>query len=116
MVQKKTGFARYLRRNQTAVETLLWDCLRSRRCGGYKFRRQAAKDKYIVDFVCESRRIIVEIDGLSHEETADYDANRTKVLETMGYQVIRFSNNDCFEDINETVEAIWQALENAANH
>ena len=109
----KTQFARHLRKSQTEAERLLWQALRGRRCGGYKFRRQVPKDKYIVDFICESQKFIVEVDGPSHQEAEDYDAARTQVLERLGYTVIRLANEDCFDDMDASVEAIWQALENA---
>ncbi len=91
----------------------MWQALRNRRCGGYKFRRQVPLDKYIVDFLCQAQKLIVEIDGPSHEDNQDYDSGRTEVLTTMGYHVIRFLNSDVYEDIDGCLEAIWQALENA---
>ena len=110
---RKTNFARHLRRNESPAEKLLWQELRGRRLGGYKFRRQVPKDKYVVDFVCEEKRLIVEIDGLSHQDAGEYDENRTHVLESMGYHVIRFANDDVYEDVAETVEAIWNWLKSA---
>jgi len=110
---KKTNFARQLRRNQTSAEELLWQELRGRRCGGYKFRRQVPKDKFVVDFLCESQKLIVEVDGPTHESREDYDAERTAMLNQMGYQVLRVGNEDCYDDLNATVDHIWQTLENA---
>ena len=109
----KTNFARHLRKSQTEAERLLWQALRNRRLAGYKFRRQVPKDKYIVDFICESQKLIVEVDGPAHQEAQDYDAARTQVLERLGYTVMRLKNEDCFDDMDASVEAIWQALENA---
>jgi len=111
--RKKTAFAKQLRHNQTSAETLIWEELRGRKCGGYKFRRQVPIGKYVVDFLCIKQKLIVEIDGPSHEDAQDYDANRTQVLEAMGYHVIRLSNDNVYEDLDATIEAIWQALENA---
>ena len=111
--RKKTAFAKHLRRNQTSAEDLIWSELRGRKCGGYKFRRQVPIGKYVVDFLCVSQKFIVEIDGPSHEEAENYDANRTSILETMGYHVIRLTNDDIYEDLEESVEAIWNALETA---
>jgi len=111
--RKKTTFAKHLRRSQTSTEQIVWSELRGRRCGGYKFRRQVPLGKYVVDFLCVSQRLIVEIDGISHEKAADYDANRTNVLESMGYHVMRLTNDDIYEDIDASIEAIWNALENA---
>jgi len=109
----KTQFARHLRKSQTEAEGLLWQALRNRRLAGYKFRRQVPKDKYVVDFICEAQKLIIEVDGPSHQEAQDYDAARTKTLESLGYTVMRLANEDCFDDMDATVEAIWQALENA---
>lgn len=110
---KKTAFAKHLRRNQTSAEALVWAELRGRKCGGYKFRRQVPIGQYIVDFLCVSQKLIVEIDGPSHFESVDYDVNRTKILESQGYHVMRLSNEDVYEDLDATIEAIWQTLENA---
>ena len=113
MAPKKTNFARHLRKNQTEAEKLLWQALRNRQCGGYKFRRQVPKDKYVVDFLCEAQKLIVEVDGPTHEGAEDYDAARTCVLETMGYHVMRITNEDCFDDMDAVIEVIFQTLENA---
>ena len=110
---RKTAFAEHLRRNQTSSETLVWAELRNRQCGGYKFRRQVPIGAYVVDFLCVAQKLIVEIDGPSHLDAADYDANRTRILESQGYHVIRLTNDDVFEGLDATIEAIWQSLENA---
>lgn len=111
MPAKKTAFARHLRREQTSAETLLWQNLRNRRCGGYKFRRQVPLDKFIVDFLCTSHKLIIEIDGPTHEGREAYDVERTQILQSLGYHVLRIKNDDCYEDVHATVEAIWQTLE-----
>jgi len=71
-----TERARSLRRNQTTVELKLWRFLRNRQLGGYKFRRQAPRGRYIVDFLCDDAKLIVELDGVQHVLQADYDARR----------------------------------------
>ena len=113
MAPKKTSFARHLRKTQTEAEKLLWTALRNRQCGGYKFRRQVPKDKFIVDFLCESQKLIVEIDGPTHKGRKAYDTERTQILETMGYHVMRLRNEDCFDDMDAVIEAIFRTLENA---
>ena len=110
---KKTAFAKHLRRNQTSAEALIWEELRGRKCGGYKFRRQIPIGKYVVDFLCVAQKLIVEIDGPSHVDAIDYDANRTRILESQGYHIMRLTNEDVYEDLDATIEAIWQSLENA---
>ena len=99
----KTQFARHLRKSQTEAERLLWQALRNRRLAGYKFRRQVPKDKYIVDFICEVQKLIVEVDGPSHHKAQNYDAARTQVLERLCYTVMRLANEDCFDDMDASV-------------
>jgi len=101
--------AKPLRREMTEAESKLWFRLRSRRLGGYKFRRQVTIDPFIVDFLCLDRRLIVEADGSQHNEEAD--AERTAFLERQGYRVIRFWNNQVLGDIDAVLGAILEALE-----
>jgi very-short-patch-repair endonuclease len=84
--------ARELRRASTRAEQLLWAQLRDRRVGGCKFRRQRPIGRFFADFACVSARLIIEIDGPSHELSGGGDALRTRRLEGQGYQVIRFTN------------------------
>jgi very-short-patch-repair endonuclease len=107
-----SNFAKHLRKNQAPAEELIWEGVRNRRCGGYKFRRQARIDHYVVDFLCVAKKVIVEIDGLSHEGREDYDEARTKHLVMRGYHVIRFTNDDVYEDADAVIEAIYECLSN----
>src|SRR4029079_11738452 len=86
--------ARRLRRDQTDAERVLWFRLRDRRLNGWKFRRQMPVGNYIVDFCCESARLIVELDGGQHAMQSEADRARTADLEKRGYLVLRFWNND----------------------
>lgn len=104
----KTGFARYLRRNMTDAERELWHYLRNRAFMGYKFRRQYPVGPYIVDFACLARRLVVELDGGQHE--AAIDARRTRYLQGCGYRVLRFWNNDVFNQQDAVLAAIRDAL------
>jgi very-short-patch-repair endonuclease len=70
--------ARALRRAMTEAERLLWSKLRNRRFGQFKFRRQVAIGRYIVDFVCFDRRLVLELDGGQHALRRDYDAKRKR--------------------------------------
>jgi very-short-patch-repair endonuclease len=72
-----------LRRNMTDVEQAMWQALRNRQLGGFKFRRQATVGRYVVDFLCAERKLIVEFDGGQHDELVD--ASRTQFLEASGY-------------------------------
>jgi very-short-patch-repair endonuclease len=84
--------ARQLRRDDTDAEARLWDALRARRLGGWKWRRQVPKGRYIVDFLCVEAALVVELDGGQHSDQADYDARRTAYLEGLGLRVLRFWN------------------------
>ncbi len=89
----------------------MWYLLRNRRLAGYKFRRQAPIGKYIVDFLCYERRLIIELDGGQHQEQADYDNERTRWLESKGFRVIRFWNNEMLQETDGVQEAILTALQ-----
>ena len=110
-------FARRLRSQLTGAEKRLWHLLRAGQLSGHKFRRQAALGPYIVDFICFTRRLIVELDGPQHQETAcaEHDAGRTAWLTDRGYRVIRFRNHEVDEDVHRVVETIRQALEVATS-
>jgi very-short-patch-repair endonuclease len=97
--------AKRLRRNQTDAERLLWFRLRDRRLGGLKFKRQMPVHQYVVDFCCSDARLIVELDGGQHAEQVA-DVARTKKLETLGYLVLRFWNNDVLSNIDGVLETI----------
>ena len=99
-------FARHLRRNQTSAEDIFWNEVRNRRFLKLKFRRQVPISKYFADFVCESEKLVVELDDVSHADRIEYDLERTKVLEDNGYRVIRFSNTDVYEDIDGVMESL----------
>jgi very-short-patch-repair endonuclease len=94
--------ARCLRQTATQPEQLLWSVLRSRRLAGLKFRRQESIGPYIVDFCCREIRLIVELDGMSHEEKNDPDARRERWLTEQGYRIVRLTNGD----VNEDLEAV----------
>jgi very-short-patch-repair endonuclease len=101
-------FARTLRNEPTPAEKRLWHFLRAQRLGGYKFRRQAAIGTYIVDFVCFSAKLIVELDGPQHLEPAavKHDKRRTDWLTARGFRVLRFRNQELDENIDAVVDAI----------
>jgi len=103
-------FARELRRNQTDSEKLLWSRLRNRQLEGRKFRRQQIIGPYIADFLCLEPKLIVELDGGQHVEQQDSDAARTAYLSAMGYQVLRFWNNEAISNIEAVLESIRQAI------
>ena len=102
--------ARELRNNPTEAERALWRHLRLRQLEGQKFRRQVPLGRYIGDFVCVEKRLIVEVDGGQHSDMADTDATRTAWLEAQGFRVLRFWNHHVLGDIEAVVEAIREAL------
>lgn len=102
-------FARRLRREQTDAELRLWSRLRLKQLG-VKFRRQHVIERFTADFCCIERRLIVELDGSQHDQTAAYDEARSRVLATHGYRVIRFSDNDALLNTDGVVEEILRRL------
>ena len=88
-----TPIARKLRQNQTDAEKRLWSHLRSRQLSGAKFVRQFPIGPYIADFACRSLMPVIELDGGQHAENPA-DAQRTRIIESHGYRLIRFWNND----------------------
>jgi very-short-patch-repair endonuclease len=110
--------ARELRRNETAAEKRIWSRLRAHRFLGFKFRRQFPIGRYVVDFVCLSAHLVIEIDGDSHSDdrAEALDAARTAWLETQGFRVVRFWNHDVIEGTDDVMESIFYALEGSAVH
>ena len=102
-----TSRARRLRKDPTDAERVLWNILRMRQVSGHRFRRQAPIGPYVVDFVCFENKLVIEVDGGYHAEQADHDAARTAWLESRGFRVMRFWNNEVLEEINAVREAIW---------
>ncbi|MCK6566191.1 MAG: DNA (cytosine-5-)-methyltransferase [Chloroflexi bacterium] len=103
-----------LRKELTPAERKLWARIRNDQLG-VNFRRQHAIGKYIPDFVCIKKKLIIELDGSQHLEQEEYDGERTKFLESQGYKVIRFWNNQIMNDINGVIKVIQFALENGSN-
>ncbi len=103
--------ARSLRQNNTTPEKIIWHCLRNRRLLNCKFRRQRPIGKYIVDFVCYEIRLIIEIDGGQHNWRMHYDENRTRFLQTQGFKVLRYWNNDVAMRLDNVMEDIYREVE-----
>ena len=105
------GKARALRKNQTNAERLLWHHLRDRRLAGHKFRRQHPIGPFIVDFVCIEARLIIELDGGQHTLQVEDDNQRTTYLESKGYRVVRFWNNQVLKDIQAVLGVLLRLAE-----
>lgn len=99
-----------LRRAPTPAESNRWACLRAHNLEGFGFRRQHAIGNYIVDFCAPSKKLVIEVDGSQHLEQPEYDAQRTAFLESKGYRVLRFWNNEVMNNIEGVVSAIIDAL------
>ena len=104
--------ARDLRNNPTDAERLLWSQLRLWQLGGYKFRRQQPLGRYIVDFVCLEKRVVIEVDGGQHAQQAADDEERDAWLRHEGFVVLRFWNHEVLKNCNAVKEVILGALLN----
>ena len=102
--------ARRLRQSSTHSERRMWSALRDRRLSRYKFRRQHPIGHYIVDFACTEYRLVIELDGSQHADDPA-DIRRTAWLESQGWRVIRFWNNDVLANTSGVTETILRALE-----
>ena len=102
--------ARSLRQSQTLFEQQLWRCLRDRRFSKYKFRRQHPVGRYIVDFVCLEKMLIIELDGSQHARRKDYDSERDAWLTGRGYAVLRIWNNQWVLKREVVLQAILNTL------
>lgn len=102
--------AKKLRGNATLPEQKLWLFLRKSQLNGLKFRRQQPIGKYIVDFLCCSKKIIIELDGGQHNEhrNIEYDKERDLFLKNEGYSVIRIWNNDILNNIDEVMDYLYE--------
>jgi very-short-patch-repair endonuclease len=107
--------ARKLRASQTSAEARLWQALRNRKLARWKFRRQHPIDRYVVDFVTLDGKLVVEVDGVTHstERELARDAERTRILETCGFHVVRVTNMDVYENLDGVLEMIDRTLRQA---
>ena len=110
ITSERIAFARNLRRQPTRAEDILWERLRGSRFHGAKFKRQVPFDRYVVDLYCHAAKLAIEIDGKQHEWFAEYDRGHSEVLERLGVQVLRFSNEEVCGDLDAVLERIRAAL------
>lgn len=104
-------YQKSLKKNPTPEEQFLWSLLRNRKLAGFKFRRQQIIDRFIVDFVCYQKKLIVELDGGQHIENEKYDERRTRILNQCGFQVLRVWNFEMWGDAEKVLERILGRLE-----
>jgi 5-methyltetrahydrofolate--homocysteine methyltransferase len=104
--------AKEMRNKPTEAEKMLWNVLSNKGIENYKFRRQHIVGEYIVDFICLEKRLIIEVDGAIHNDLAqiEHDKHRTEWLESKGFKVIRFTNNQVLSDFFNTIEKIRKGL------
>lgn len=103
-------FAKYLRKNLTEAESLLWFHLRRKQIEGYKFRHQSPIGPYVVDFVCFEKMLVIEVDGGQHQVQKAYDEKRTHYLEKQGFQVLRYWNHQVLTELDVVLEEIRRKL------
>jgi very-short-patch-repair endonuclease len=105
---KTVSQARALRKRMTKAEVVLWSRLRRQVANGMRFRRQHPVGPYVADFACIEARLVVEIDGSSHEISAvrEHDRKRTEFLQSRGWRVLRVTNEDVFKRLDDVVEGI----------
>jgi very-short-patch-repair endonuclease len=104
--------ARTLRVSQTSAEAKLWQALRNRRLARWKFRRQHAIDRYVVDFVTLHGKLIIEVDGVTHSTASEIkrDNARTAVLEACGFNIVRVSNTDVYDNLEGVLQMVESTL------
>lgn len=100
--------AKIHRKNMTKAEMILWNELKTKKLNGYKFRRQHPIQKYIVDFYCHELKLIIEVDGGYHneKEQIEYDKIRDNILKLKGVEILRFTNEEVFKDIQNVKHKI----------
>ncbi|MBV9866205.1 MAG: DUF559 domain-containing protein [Abitibacteriaceae bacterium] len=101
-----TIHAKSLRQTSTSAESMLWQKLRAKQVLGLRFRRQEPIGLYITDFFCSATRLIIELDGYSHEDKKDNDIERQSYLEQQGFMVLRFLNEEIYHNLNGVLETI----------
>ncbi|MBT3622235.1 MAG: endonuclease domain-containing protein [Flavobacteriales bacterium] len=106
--------ARNLRNNSTKSEIILWSYLKGSKMMNCKFSRQKPIDNYIADFFCNELKLVIELDGYSHQidEVFEKDVKKTKVLNNLGITVLRFDDKEVFENIDNVLREIEQFIIN----
>jgi very-short-patch-repair endonuclease len=108
--------ARILRNNMTLGEILLWKELKGKKLLGYDFHRQKPIDEYVVDFYCPALKLVVEVDGESHDGKEEADRLRQNKLESIGLTVLRFWDCDVKSNVDGVVEQLREWIEARRTH
>lgn len=108
MTEKLLRYAKDLRTGSTDTEKMLWSHIRAKRLDGLKFRRQHPIGKYIVDFVCLEKMLVIELDGGQHADPGEkeYDSERDNWLKKEGYFVLRFWDNEVLMNTEDVLTVI----------
>ena len=106
----RTKRSRELRTRQTKPQSLIWTVLRAKRLAGLKFRRQHPIGPYFADFACVEKRIVIELDGGYHDFQYEKDRQRQRFLDTEGWQVLRFGNDDVLADVEAVAISIARQI------
>jgi len=108
MPTRLASLARSLRRNATNAERRLWNGLRRKEVGGFRFRRQVALGGYIADFASFDARLVIEVDGATHstDDELARDLARTAALAAQGFAILRFTNHEVFHNLDGVLETI----------
>jgi very-short-patch-repair endonuclease len=107
---RNTARAKALRNQATPAERLLWTALSNRQVDGYKFSRQMPVGPYFADFLCREARLVVELDGYSHDTRQEHDRQRDAFMKAEGYRVMRIANADVMTNLDGVAQTIAMAL------
>jgi very-short-patch-repair endonuclease len=111
--RKNKNLAKTLRKHGTHGEAVLWSkVLRARRFYGLQFNRQFPIERFIVDFICRRIKLIIEVDGSSHQQKSAEDEMRDQRLNELGFQVLRVSESEVLNDLNNVIRSIEANLPN----
>lgn len=102
--------AKELRKTQTPAEECLWRYLRDRTLDGHKFYRQHPIGKFIVDFYCPEKQLVIELDGDIHDDRQEYDGTRDMKLKMTGFRIIRIRNERVMTEIDRVLNEIRRQL------
>ena len=105
-----TAFARQLRKGENLPESILWNHLKAKKLGGFKFVRQFPLGIYFVDFLCRSQKLVVEVDGSQHID-CEHDAKRDMFMSEQSYDIARFWSGDVLKNPEAVCETILAILE-----
>ena len=104
--QELLQVSKVLRKSQTDAEEIIWEELKSKKLNGLKFRRQVPYDTFVLDFLCPSKKVIIEIDGKIHLKMKIRDRERDELFIEKGYKILRITNEEVLKNLNEVIEKI----------